>query len=197
MDLVSETTFRVAAGLLLTLGLAVRGYFKRQVRGTERASVRHERRERRFYNLVLATYLLGYVYVFSTRLDFAHLPLPAWLRWLGAGALLAATGLLWWTHRVLGRNWSGVLEIHKGHALVTEGPYRLVRHPMYLAFFVFGVGLLLLPANWLIGAANLAAITWMYVIRAPSEEQMMIEHFGDAYRQYMQSTGRLLPRLRA
>jgi protein-S-isoprenylcysteine O-methyltransferase Ste14 len=197
MDLASEPAFRVATGCLLTSGLAVRSYFKRQSARAERASVRHEERERRFYNLVLASYLFCYGYVLSTWLDFAHFDLPAWLRWVGAGALLGATGLLWWTHRALGRNFSGVLEIRKGHALVTRGPYRLVRHPMYLAFFVFGFGLLLLAANWLIAGANLAVLTWMYLVRAPEEERMLAEHFGDAYSRYMQGTGRLLPRLRA
>jgi protein-S-isoprenylcysteine O-methyltransferase Ste14 len=196
MDLTSETAFRVATGVLVTVGLAVRTYFKRQARTAETASLRHERRERLFYNLVLASYLLCYVYVLSTWVDFAHLPLPASLRWPGAGALLAGIGLLFWTHQALGRNFSGVLEIRKEHALVTRGPYRLVRHPMYSAFFVFGFGLLLLSANWLIAGANVGAITWMYLVRAPDEERMLAEHFGDAYRQYMQGTGRLLPRLR-
>jgi len=197
MDLTSETAFRVATGILVSVGLAVRAYFKRQSHNAERASVRHERRERLFYNLVVASYQLCYVYVFSTWVDFAHFSLPAELRWLGAAALLAGIGLLWWTHQALGRNWSGVLEIRKEHALVTRGPYRFVRHPMYSAFFVFGFGLLLLTANWLIAGVNLAAITWMYLVRAPDEERMLAEHFGDAYRQYMQGTGRLLPRLRA
>ena len=197
MDLASEAAFRLATGVLLTVALLVRVYFKRQVRDAERASARHEQRERAFYNLVLACFLLGYVYASGPWLDFARLELPAWLRWLGGTTMVAAIGLLWWTHQVLGTNWSGVLEIYRHHALVTRGPYRRVRHPMYLGFFIFGVGLLLLTANTLVGASYLGATTWMYLVRAPAEEEMMVDRFGDAYRDYMERTGRLLPRLRS
>jgi protein-S-isoprenylcysteine O-methyltransferase Ste14 len=187
----------MATGILLTVALLVRFYFKRQVRDAERASARHERRERGFYNLVLASFLLGYVYAWGPSLDFAHVDFPMWLRSLGGSTMVAAIGLLWWTHLALGTNWSGILEIYKRHTLVTRGPYRRVRHPMYLGFFIFGVGLLLLTANALVGASYLGAATWMYLVRAPAEEEMMVEHFGDAYRDYMERTGRLLPRLRS
>jgi protein-S-isoprenylcysteine O-methyltransferase Ste14 len=146
---------------------------------------------------VLASYLLVFVYVGSPWLDVAHLLMPAWLRWVGGGVLVVGTGLFWWTHQVLGRNWSGILEIYQNHTLVTAGPYRWIRHPMYLAFFVVGAGLFLLSANGLIGLTNLGSVAWMYRKRAPEEEAMLLEHFGDSYDRYMHRTGRLLPRIRA
>jgi len=196
MTLATETWFRIVFGIGLTGSLAIRVYFQRKAKGFDKAASRHERRERGFYNLVLFSYLLMVVYVVSPWLDFAHLPFPVWLRWLGGGLMLASLGLFWWTHRTLGMNWSGVLAIRAGHTLVTQGPYRRVRHPMYAAFYVSGIGILLLSANWFIAAVNLGAVTWMCVVRVPAEEAMMLEHFGEAYRQYMARTGRLLPRLR-
>lgn len=192
----AEGMFRVVFGIVLTLSLAIRVYFQRQTRGFAKVDVRHERRERRFYNLVFCSYLLMFVYVVSPWLDFAHFPLPVWVRWLGGGLMTASLGLFWWTHRTLGLNWSGVLAIRQEHVLVTHGPYRRVRHPMYTAFFVSGIGILLLSANWFIAAVNLGAVTWMYLVRVPAEEAMMLEHFGEAYRQYMTRAGRLMPRLR-
>jgi protein-S-isoprenylcysteine O-methyltransferase Ste14 len=197
VDPTFETPFRIIFGMLLVIGLAIRVYFQKQVAAVERVARRHERRDRFFYNLVLASYLLMFLYVFTPWLDFAHLPLPAWLRWVGALIACAGTGLFSWSHQTLGANWSGILEISKGHRFVSEGPYRYVRHPMYSAFFVLGLGLLLLSANWLIGVSHLAAVTWMYRARVASEEALMSEHFGDTYRQYMATTGRLLPRLKA
>ena len=196
MTLASETWFRIVFGIGLAGSLAVRAYFQRKAKGFEKVDGRHERRERGFYNLVLCSYLLMAVYVVSPWLDFAYLLFPAWLQWLGGGLMVSSLGLFWWTHRTLGMNWSGVLAIRAGHILVTQGPYRRVRHPMYAAFFVSGIGILLHSANWFIAAVNLGAVTLMYLVRVPAEEAMMLEHFGDAYRQYMARTGRLLPRLR-
>lgn len=196
MSPATEIPFRIALGLLWVLNLAVRLYFQSKVKGAQPAFARHARRERFFYRLVTASYLLMLVYIFSPWLDFAHLGLPAWLRWLGSGILLAGLGLFAWTHHTLGQNWSGGLEIYQEHALVTAGPYRYVRHPMYTAFFVLGSGIGLLSANWLVAILNLGSLTWMYLVRVSAEEAMLLEHFGEAYRQYMKKTGRLLPRLR-
>ena len=67
---------------------------------------------------------------------------------------------------------------------------------MYSAFSVIGLGFLGLSANWLVGAAYLGTLSLMYGARVSAEEEMMAGRFGDAYRQYMQTTGRLLPRRR-
>jgi protein-S-isoprenylcysteine O-methyltransferase Ste14 len=194
MDSHAETPFRIAVGILMVLFSVTRTYFQRQVGGVEKVSRRHERRDTFLYNLVMASYLPMILYVFAPWLDFAHLPVPVWLRWLGGATACAGTVLFGWSHRTFGKNWSGILELHEGHVLVAEGPYRYVRRPMYSAFFVTAIGLFLLSANWLIGVLPVAAVTWMYSARVLSEEEMMIEQFGDAYRQYMKKTGRLWPR---
>jgi protein-S-isoprenylcysteine O-methyltransferase Ste14 len=81
------------------------------------------------------------------------------------------------------------------HQLVTHGPYRWVRHPMYSVFYVLFVSWFLITANALIGCLWVGAITLIVIDRLDHEEQVMIETFGDEYRQYMQRTGRLLPKL--
>jgi protein-S-isoprenylcysteine O-methyltransferase Ste14 len=96
---------------------------------------------------------------------------------------------------VLGKNFSPVLHVREEHTLVTEGPYRWVRHPMYTTMFVFGGGLLLLTANWIIGGPMLVAAVAVVLLRVDREEAVMIEQFGDEYREYMEHTGRFLPRL--
>jgi protein-S-isoprenylcysteine O-methyltransferase Ste14 len=194
MDTLSEPVFRWTLGGLLVVGLGLRAYFQRQARGVDRIGRRGGRRDQVFYGLVLGSYLLMFVYVFTPWLDGAHIAFPAWVRW--SGALLAAVGigLFCWSHLALGTNWSGIVELSQGHRLVTEGPYRYVRHPMYSAFFMMGFGLLLLSANWLLGLIHLGVVTGMYRARVEDEEALMSEHFGDAYRAYLARTGRLLPR---
>jgi protein-S-isoprenylcysteine O-methyltransferase Ste14 len=91
-------------------------------------------------------------------------------------------------------DWSTNLQLREEHTLVTTGPYRWARHPMYTALFSFFVGLALVSATWLIVLLVVAA-TFVLVVRIDKEEVMMIEQFGDEYRAYMQQTGRFLPRL--
>jgi protein-S-isoprenylcysteine O-methyltransferase Ste14 len=193
MDTLSEPAFRWTLGGLLAVGLGLRAYFQRQAQGVARVARRGGRRDQRFYVLVLGSYLLMFVYVFTPWLDGAQIALPAWARWSGALIAAGGIGLFCWSHLALGANWSGIVELAQGHRLVEEGPYRYVRHPMYSAFFVMGFGLLLLSANWLLGVVHLGAVTGMYRARVDDEEALMSEHFGDAYRAYLARTGRLLP----
>ena len=79
------------------------------------------------------------------------------------------------------------------HKLITHGPYRWVRHPMYTTLFLMGLGWLLLTANWFVGAPLMAGIFIIVIIRVKNEEAMLINLFGDEYLVYMQQTGRYLP----
>lgn len=128
-------------------------------------------------------------------LAWAQLPLPEWARWVGAALSLAGVGLLWWVHAALGANFSSTLHLRERHTLVIHGPYRWVRHPMYTVFYVCMLGWLLLTANWIIGLLPMVGLTAIVAARVRREEATMIEKFGDAYRGYMQRTGRFLPRV--
>ncbi|MBC8497726.1 isoprenylcysteine carboxylmethyltransferase family protein [Candidatus Bathyarchaeota archaeon] len=84
-------------------------------------------------------------------------------------------------------------EMPEDHALITWGPYRYVRHPSYLGYFLMVVGLFL---TWL----NLVAIIPFiaipgYMGTVPIEEDLLVLRFGEEYLRYMQSTDRFLPSL--
>jgi protein-S-isoprenylcysteine O-methyltransferase Ste14 len=150
--------------------------------------------------LVWAVPLLAVLITYMVRpdaLSWAALPLPEWAQWLGLAMAWGALPLLWWVHWALGSNFSGLIHIRDEHTLVTHGPYRWVRHPMYTVFYVYMTGLLLLTSNWLIGGLFLLGVTLAVIPRLPREEALMIEKFGDTYREYMKRTGRFLPRLGA
>jgi protein-S-isoprenylcysteine O-methyltransferase Ste14 len=151
--------------------------------------------------IVRAVVGLGYigaliVYVFCPgTFAWAALPLPTWVRWIGAGVSVISLLLIWWVQWALDVQFDTTLHIQADHKLVTHGPYRWVRHPMYTALFLMGLGWLLLTGNWFIGGLLMAAILLLVLVRVDREEALLTETFGDAYVAYMQKTGRFLPLL--
>jgi len=116
-------------------------------------------------------------------------PLPVWLRWTGVGL-----ALLVWMFRTLGRNLTDTVVTRKQHSLVIAGPYRWVRHPMYLSVALVTFGTSLVTANWFFFVAGCLTFV-LLMIRTGKEEENLIARFGDDYRNYMQRTGRFVPRL--
>jgi protein-S-isoprenylcysteine O-methyltransferase Ste14 len=136
------------------------------------------------------------LYLFSPHiLGRTNFAIPATLRWIGAALSALSFVLLCWVHAALGQNYSSELRIRSKQQLVTWGPYRYIRHPMYSAFLLMILGMGLLSANWLIGLSGLALITMVMCLRTPREEEMMFKTFGESYRQYAHSAGRFFPRL--
>jgi protein-S-isoprenylcysteine O-methyltransferase Ste14 len=113
----------------------------------------------------LIAYLIDPAYM-----AWAAVPLPVWLRWTGVGLALIAGSLLVWMFRTLGRNLTDTVVTRKQHTLVTTGPYRWVRHPMYASAALAIVGNSLVAANWFIFAAGCLALS-LLVIRTRKEEQ--------------------------
>jgi protein-S-isoprenylcysteine O-methyltransferase Ste14 len=128
-------------------------------------------------------------------LAWASLPFPLWVRWLGVGIALVGFALLQWSQNTLGKNWSDTPRMIREQSLVTSGPYRFIRHPIYTAFILILGSTLLISANWLVGLTWLGMTVLEVISRIGFEEHLMLEYFGDQYREYMEYTGRLLPRL--
>jgi protein-S-isoprenylcysteine O-methyltransferase Ste14 len=142
----------------------------------------------------LGMFVLPIIYVLTDWLDFANYRLPLWAGWLGVVLFGVAVWLLWRSHADLERSWSPRLEIMEDHSLITHGVFRYIRHPMYAAHWLWGVAQVLLLQNWIAGFSMLVCMVPMYLYRARVEEEMMLEEFGDEYRQYMARTGGILPR---
>jgi protein-S-isoprenylcysteine O-methyltransferase Ste14 len=136
------------------------------------------------------------IYLFTPWLDFANYNLPTWMSWIGTVVFAGAIVLLWRSHVDLGRNWSVTLRILPEHTLVTHGVYRYIRHPMYAAHLFWAIGQGLLLSNWLAGWILLVTFIPLYLFRAPKEEQLLIDQFGDEYCHYMTRTGGMIPRFR-
>ncbi len=137
--------------------------------------------------------IIPLLYLFIPWLDFANYNLPEWSGWIGTVVFAGAIFMLWRSHADLGRNFSATLRITGQHSLITSGVYRRIRHPMYTAHLLWAFAQGLLLSNWLAGWAFLVLSVPLYLVRIPREEKMMLEHFGEEYREYKNRTGRLIP----
>ena len=111
----------------------------------------------------------------------------------GVGLLLFADGLAFaiWARVHLGRNWGSPMSRKNDPELVTSGPYRLVRHPIYSGILVATAGTAVaLSWAWLIAVA-VAGVYFVY--SATVEEGHLTEHFPDTYPAYRRSTKKLVP----
>jgi protein-S-isoprenylcysteine O-methyltransferase Ste14 len=194
----TQNIFRGLLPLLLIAFAIHRGYYVRK-HGEETNTLK--KREEGWTSKVAAILgLIGFIgiLVYTLRpgwLSWASLSLPIWLRWMGMGVALLGFVLLQSSQDTLGKNWSDTPRMMKEQALITSGPYRFVRHPIYTAFLMILGSTLLISANWLIGAAWIGMTALEVSSRVAFEEALMLEYFGDRYREYRKRTGRLLPKL--
>jgi protein-S-isoprenylcysteine O-methyltransferase Ste14 len=129
--------------------------------------------------------------VFGGRPSAATAPLFA-----ASGCLLALAGVAIFvrSRAELGLAWSFGPRADRATGLVTTGPYRLVRHPIYLGLTVLSVGEALACASWPSIMIVVAAIVPTLVWRARAEERLLERTFGAAYDDYRARTGMIVPR---
>ena len=129
-------------------------------------------------------------------LSLSNIPFPDWIRAIMVGIAALGLSFVSWALRSLGRNWAPSLSgIRKDTFLVTGGPYGIVRHPIYFGAVMFLGSLSILSANLLIILPTIVLIILLYA-QLPDEESMLLERFGDDYREYMKRTPRFIPRFR-
>lgn len=149
--------------------------------------------------------LIGTIFLFAESLVFAYLGINGAILsaigslfvpssalkifgtiFYGSGALLHA-----WSVRVRGRHavsWA----MSSGHRIISDAPYSIVRHPSYLGYMLMIVGMTLIWGN------AVTLVPWMaipgYYFVSFYEEAMLIEQFGEEYREYMRRVGAFIPR---
>ena len=106
---------------------------------------------------------------------------------LGVAGLLAAWGL--WS---IGRQMSSQAEVRPDTELVTDGAFRVVRHPLYLSILLLWAGGTFALASWFMAACTVVLVP-LFVARSRLEERILMRHFGAAYGAYMSRVPMLLP----
>ena len=186
--------YAITAVLLANIGLVVvRAPHGHRSRGIAVVKSRKGKQETVLLTLAWIAFFLPLFWVFSPVFAFADyqlrtIPYAVGIMCYGFG--------LWLFHRShadLGTNWSISLELRENHSLVTRGVYGWVRHPMYLALFVYSAGQTLVLPNYIAGPCYAAAMVLIIGCRLAAEERMMREEFGAAYDAYAERTKRLIP----
>jgi protein-S-isoprenylcysteine O-methyltransferase Ste14 len=195
----SENAYRLALAVVIVLTMAIGLYHRHQAASSgERIS---HKEEGYLFAIVLrlagvSLWLATFAYLlFPAAVQWAAMPLKPWLRWCGVVMGVFSSLLMYWTMSSLGKNLTDTVVTRAEATLVTHGPYRWVRHPFYVTAALLMASVTLLTANWPIGLSSITVLA-LLVVRTPKEEQMLIERFGQQYRDYMAKTGRFIPRIR-
>jgi protein-S-isoprenylcysteine O-methyltransferase Ste14 len=195
----SEIIFRIILPVLIISFAAHRGYYVKYHSKPEDATVK-QREEGIVSKLAGLLGMAGFItllaYVINPGwLAWAGLFLPLWLRWTGVGIAILGFVLLQWAQVTLASSWSDTPRMMKEQTLITSGPYHSIRHPIYTAFLLILGSTLFISSNWLIGICWAGMTILEIISRIGFEESLMLEYFGEQYREYMKWTGRLFPRL--
>ena len=195
----NEIVFRILLPTIIIGFVLHRGYYVKYHSKPEDATLK-KREEGVVSKIAGLLGMAGFISVLAFTINpqwlaFANLSFPVWLRWAGIGIALAGFGLLQWSQVTLGNSWSDTPRMMKEQTLITSGPYQFIRHPIYTAFILILGSTLLISSNWLIGLCWLTMTVVEVVSRIGFEESLMIEFFGEQYREYMKRTGRLFPKV--
>ncbi len=192
----TESIFRLLTGIILFTTLLVGGYFRRKA---EREGGQMRSSEGR--GLVVVLRILGLIvilplfgYLINPQwVAWAQMPLPIWLRGLGAVTAALTIPLIVWMFLSIGNNITATQTTRQNHKLVTSGPYCWICHPLYTFGFIFVCGITCLSALWWLGVSMIPPLI-ILMLRTPIEEARLVEIFGDEYRNYMNRTGRFFPK---
>jgi protein-S-isoprenylcysteine O-methyltransferase Ste14 len=198
MTMNTELIFRIALAVIEAVYTVIRIYYTRLAIQADRNFFRprNDLRQLVFGTVGFLNIVPVVIYILTPeQLAWAALPLPVGWRWFGIGLGLVGIFLLLWVHHTLGINFSVPGVMKEKHSLVTAGPYKWVRHPMYTVLFLITVVYFLISANWFIGLVWIGWIVGTVATMVRDEEAVLIGKFGDEYRAYMQRTGRFLPQV--
>ncbi len=114
-----------------------------------------------------------------------------WLEGIGLAVFLLGLALAIWARVYLGRNWGMPMSRKADPELVTTGPYRSVRHPIYSGIILAMIGTAIaVSLYWLVAVVVLGGY---FLYSAIAEERLMASLFPDSYPEYKQSTKMLIP----
>ena len=198
MNQLEPQIFRWMLLAILLVNLAISGYHRKKARSDEEIPRSAEDLPIKLVRAFISIPGLLLILTFLIRpqwISWSSIDLPGWARWMGVALGFAVAPLNLWMLRSLGKNISETVLTKDSHELVTAGPYRRLRHPLYSFGLLMTAALSLVAANWLMAALTLATAVLFSLVIIPREEEELIKKFGLRYEHYRSHTGRLFPRL--
>jgi protein-S-isoprenylcysteine O-methyltransferase Ste14 len=195
----NENIFRILAAVILLSAMSISSYYRIKADRETGEKVSRKVDGSVMMNIIklfgLLLWLSPFIYLLNPGwMAWSKIGLPEWVRWLGVLTGILGTVGVYWLFSSIGSGITPTSATRREHQLVTSGPYRWIRHPLYTfgtsLFISFGM----MADNWFIALLGVLAFIAM-ATRTPKEEANLIEKFGDEYRVYMQRTGRFLPKL--
>jgi protein-S-isoprenylcysteine O-methyltransferase Ste14 len=193
-----ENLFRLLIFLLMLVNFTISGYFRRKADIKDDKTTFEEENQvllklRNIGALLMYGSILAYL-IFPPIMQWAQIDLPLYVRWIALGMIALLVPMFYWLFSSLGNNITPTVSIRKEHTLVTSGPYRWIRHPLYTFGTIFILAIAVAAANWFI--LGVGILTYIpLALRTPLEEKRLLETFGDEYQDYMEKTGRYFPKL--
>ena len=194
----NENIFRILAAVIIVCAVAISSYYRRKADQDTGEKISRKVDGALMMNIIrlfgLMLWLSPLLYLINPKwMAWSKIGLPDGIRWLGVVLGLLCVAGVYWLFSSIGSGITPTSATREKHTLVTHGPYRWVRHPLYTVgsslFIAFGI----MADNWFIALLGVLAFIAM-AVRTPKEEANLIEKFGDEYREYMKRTGRFLPK---
>ena len=142
---------------------------------------------------VLSAYALIYVPSFSVGwLGLRALPHGSFSQVAGSVLCILGVALAIWARHTIGTNWSGIITLKEGHALVQTGPYVIVRHPIYSGLILAMLGSAIVLGE-LRGLLSVGLMPLSFTRKMNDEERLMKTQFPKEYPEYQARVKRLIP----
>ncbi len=193
-----DLAFKIALIVIYTIFTIIRINFGRLSR---KANMKIERKIAQIDQVLLGIFILYEVstfiliIVYPRSIEWATFEMPLWLSILGVIIGIMSLLLFVWVHLSLGKFFTYKIQITKNQELVKKGPYKYVRHPMYSAFILLHISVILITYNWFIASTWSFGLFVVLVFRIGKEERLLLEKFSTDYSSYMKETGRFFPRI--
>ncbi len=113
--------------------------------------------------------------------------------WIGLALFWGGISLRLWSFRTLGRYFTFTVQTSSDQPVITDGPYRVIRHPSYAGLLLIFMAVGLFIGNWWSLVSLTVAIAGGLVFRIRVEERALMQNLGDGYRDYAATHKRLVP----